>query len=372
MPLVVLTHEFYPFRGGIAVYVEEAARAAAENFGVTVFAPDHPSLGEQSWPLTLRPLPLRGTQSWRDRLVLARAVRAASDELARAVVWLPEPGALLAAMYLNALGRLPARRLVLTLHGSDILRFAARPHRRRLFQKLLDRADRVAVVSHHVRALLDQHFRVAAAKIAVVPGALRSAFVDTKPAPRHRPPHAPVILLTVARVHPRKGQHAVLEALALLAQKSPVPVEYHIAGPVVHAAYRKRLEALAKKSRVPVRFLGEVPDAALPALFAQADIFVLTPIPHGPSLEGFGLAYLEAAAHGLPAIAHRTGGVPEAVRDGLTGLLADPANRADLAAQLARLIADPNLRAQLAHAAYARAHEHTWPDNARALFTGLD
>ncbi len=274
-------------------------------------------------------------------------------------------------MYLNALGRLPARRLVLTLHGSEILRFAARPHRRRLFQKLLDRADRVVVVSLFVRALLEKHFRVPAAKITVVPGALRSAFVDTRAARPPRPPGVPVVLLTVARVHPRKGQHAVLEALALLAKKLPLPVEYLIAGPVINAAYRRRLEALAKKSGAAVRFLGEVPDASLPALFAQADLFVLTPIPHGPSLEGFGLAYLEAAAHGLPSVAHRTGGVPEAVRDGLTGLLADPADRPALAAALEKLITDPALRTRLATAAHHRAHEYTWPDNARALFSGL-
>jgi len=99
---------------------------------------------------------------------------------------------------------------------------------------------------------------------------------------------------------------------------------------------------------------------------------VMTPVPHGPSLEGFGLVYLEAAAHGLPTVAHRTGGVPEAVRDGVTGLLVDPADRPALAAAIARLINEPALRANLAAAARVRARERSWADNANALFNGLD
>jgi glycosyltransferase involved in cell wall biosynthesis len=370
--LTVLTHEFFPFRGGIAVYVEETARAAAARHAVTVWAPAHPALLEPTWPFAVRPLPLRGTQAWRDRFALARAVHAARAELAHSILWLPEPGALLTAMYLHALRRLPARRLVLTLHGSEILRFSSLPHRRRLFQKLLDRAARVGVVSRYVRDLLHKKFAVDAAKVILVPGALRSGFVDTQFARVRPAAGAPVVLLTVARVHPRKGQHSVLEALTLLAKNSPTPFEYRIVGPLVHAAYHRKLQKLARESGATVRFLGEVPDADLPALYSQADIFVMTPVPHGPSLEGFGLVYLEAAAHGLPTVAHRTGGVPEAVRDGVTGLLVDPADRPALAAAIARLINEPALRANLAAAARVRARERSWADNANALFNGLD
>jgi phosphatidylinositol alpha-1,6-mannosyltransferase len=62
-----------------------------------------------------------------------------------------------------------------------------------------------------------------------------------------------------------------------------------------------------------VRFLGNLPDAELDRVYAQADVFALTSIDHGHSVEGFGLVYLEASAHGLPVVAHRVGGVAEAV-----------------------------------------------------------
>jgi glycosyltransferase involved in cell wall biosynthesis len=371
-PLAVLTHEFFPYRGGIAVYVEETARAAtAKGMAVTVWAPGRPELRAKEWPFKICPVPMRGTQNWGCRLALARAMGTANGQLAQSTVWLPEPGALLTAMYLNALGRLPARKLVLTLHGSEILRFAGRPNRHWLFQKLLDRADRVGVVSEFNRELLLQHFRVEKNKIVGVSGALRGDFPATAPARAAKTPDAPVTLLTVGRVHPRKGQHCVLEALALMDPASRARLEYLVAGPVVKPDYQRRLEGLAKNCGVTVKFLGNVPDAALPDLYAQADIFVMTPLPHGPSVEGFGLVYLEAAAMGLPVIAHRTGGVAEAVRGGVTGLLVEPDDRAGLAAAIRILAKDATKRADFAAAGLERVRELSWKQNVDALFGGL-
>jgi phosphatidylinositol alpha-1,6-mannosyltransferase len=73
-----------------------------------------------------------------------------------------------------------------------------------------------------------------------------------------------------------------------------------------------------------VRFFGNIPDEELAAVYDRSDIFALTSVEHGQSVEGFGLVYLEAAAHSLPIVAHRVGGVSEAVRDGVTGLLVTP------------------------------------------------
>ena len=368
-PLAVLTHEFFPYRGGIAVYVEETARAAAAaGYGVTVWAPDKPKLRSTPWPFTVRPVAMRGSLDWGCRLALARAMGGAKAQLAQSLVWLPEPGALLAAMYLNALGRLPAKRLVLTLHGSEILRFAGRPHRRHLFQKLLDRAHRIGVVSEFNRSLLHEHFRVAPEKIVTVSGALRSDFPEAIPPRPPKAPGEPLVLLTVGRVHPRKGQHCVLEALAQMKPKPRHNLEYHVAGPVVKHDYQGKLELLAKKSGVAVKFLGSIPDAELPAIYARADIFVMTPVPHGPSVEGFGLVYLEAAAAGLPVIAHRTGGVAEAVRHDTTGLVVDPQDRAALAHAIRSLMDDPKKCAKLAESGQKRLRELSWLENVKRLF----
>ena len=65
------------------------------------------------------------------------------------------------------------------------------------------------------------------------------------------------------------------------------------------------------------------------------------------SIEGFGFVYLEASSHGLPILAHRIGGVEDAVRHEETGLLVDPLSEADLCNSLERLVSDNELRAKL-------------------------
>jgi len=85
-------------------------------------------------------------------------------------------------------------------------------------------------------------------------------------------------------------------------------------------------------------------------------------------VEGFGLVYLEAAAHGLPVVAHDVGGVSEAVIDGVTGLLVPPDRPAQLAAAFERLIHDPELCSRLGSAGREWARRNCWKESAEALF----
>jgi phosphatidylinositol alpha-1,6-mannosyltransferase len=98
----------------------------------------------------------------------------------------------------------------------------------------------------------------------------------------------------------------------------------------------------------------------------------MTSIPHGHSIEGFGLVYLEAAAHGLPVVGHDVGGVSEAVADGITGLLVPPHRPAQLTAAFEKLITSPALRRQLGQAGRTWAHRNCWTQSAEALFPGSE
>jgi glycosyltransferase involved in cell wall biosynthesis len=96
------------------------------------------------------------------------------------------------------------------------------------------------------------------------------------------------------------------------------------------------------------RFLGVVPEARLPAVYAAADIYVWPAV-----REAYGMALLEAQAAGVPAVAGAVGGVPDILRDGETGLLARDGDAEDFAAKLRRLLTDPARRTALG----ARARE---------------
>jgi len=102
-----------------------------------------------------------------------------------------------------------------------------------------------------------------------------------------------------------------------------------------------------------VRLLGFVPDADLPALYNAADLFVLASRRHDLLVEGFGIACVEASACGLAVIGSRSGGIPEAIREGETGLLVDPDDPAAVAAAVVTVLEDDALRRRLGAAGRA-------------------
>lgn len=366
--ILMLTHEFHPRRGGITTFVEEMAVAAAQSGrAVTVWAPaSGPGTPPRSRPFAFHPLPLRRTHGPINTFRMMRAVWRDRAELRGATVHLAEPGPMLAFMWLQCCATLPPHDLVLTFHGSEILRFHHHPVRRLLSRRLIRRATRISTLSRFTRNLLLQYFPEAAGKIVLTPGAVRAM---PPPAPPRRPDATRrLIVLTVGRLHPRKGQLATLRALQALPPELLPRVEYWIAGGGSKPAYARRLRRAAQDAPLAVRFWDNPAAEQLDALYAQADVFALTSLPYRRSLEGFGLVYLEASAHGLPIVAHDIGGVGEAVLSGATGLLVPPDQPAALTAAFTRLLNDADLRARLGAAGREWAGRTSWRRSAELLF----
>ncbi|MGH7546763.1 MAG: glycosyltransferase family 4 protein [Gemmatimonadales bacterium] len=149
-------------------------------------------------------------------------------------------------------------------------------------------------------------------------------------------------LLTVARLESHKGIDTVLQALPLVLEQAP-DVRYAVAG---SGSDRERLEKLAAKLGVAsrVRFLGQVNDRDLPALYNLAVVYVgASRRAERIGVEGFGISLVEASACGLPVVAGNSGGVPDAVREGETGFLVPPENPGAFADAICRLLADTGL-----------------------------
>ena len=199
----------------------------------------------------------------------------------------------------------------------------------------------VVAISEGVRAMLIES-GVDAARIHVVPsGVDADRFVPTAGArsaarARYQIADHACLLVVVGALEERKGHAVLLEALAILANPR---VHLLCAGEgSARAGLEARCTALGLDATV--RFLGRVDDVA--SVLAAADVMVM------PSRqEGLGVAALEAMAVGLPVIASRVGGLPEAVKDGETGLLVPTGDSAALAAAIGRLAADPMLARRL-------------------------
>jgi glycogen synthase len=154
-------------------------------------------------------------------------------------------------------------------------------------------------------------------------------------------------LLYVGQIAEHKGVHTALEALALLTRQDPgSEVSLTLVGGAVFPTYPQELQqqvvALDLSDRV--RWVGMVPRAELPAIYAAHDILIF------PSLwdEPFSITVLEAMASGLAVVATATGGTPEIIIDAENGLLFPRADSAACAACLQRLLDSPELREEIA------------------------
>src|ERR1043165_8349978 len=166
-PVFLITHEFYPVRGGIATFAEEIARATASlGYKVEVWAQSAPANAEKDdWPFRMRRLPLKGTHDLICQIQLARELIRRRRELRYATVHLPEPGPMLTMMLLQFFQAFRPKRLVLTFHGSEILKFAGSPLRRMLARQLIRHATRVSTLTNYTQELLLEHFPEASDKI---------------------------------------------------------------------------------------------------------------------------------------------------------------------------------------------------------------
>jgi len=183
--------------------------------------------------------------------------------------------------------------------------------------------------------------------IADVPAREREALRETL----GLPPFAPVVTL-VSRLNPRKGVEYFLEAAERVAERLP-EVHFLVVGECASApGYRSVLEGIAAGRGLAgrVRFLGFRGD--VPELLTASTISVL------PSLsEGLSNVLLESMAAGVPVVATRVGGSPEAVEHGVTGLLVPPADARALAHAIALLLEHPHLAHCYGQAARERVRE---------------
>jgi phosphatidylinositol alpha-1,6-mannosyltransferase len=170
------------------------------------------------------------------------------------------------------------------------------------------------------------------------------------------------VVLSVGGLVPRKGHDLVVRALPGVLGRCP-DVTYLI----VTSDRRNygQLDALARavgvRDRVVLAY--DVPTSELPAVYALSDVFVMPSRERRDACdaEGFGIVFLEASACGKPVVGGRSGGIGDAVVEGVTGFLVDPHDPADLANALVRLLEDRELAGRLGEQGRQRVtREFTW------------
>lgn len=243
---------------------------------------------------------------------------------------------------------LQKKPLVLTLHGTDIRLLLKSKCFQKLAQSIFNKAKYVTTVSSFLKGKLLSVLSLPQEKVQVVPMPVNPIFETMKPASGVKGKKK--IILSVARYTEQKGVRYLLETLEQLKEKG-YDFEAEIVGEgPLEDEFKKKIEQSSLSGSVFL--VPMMPQEKLKILYDECDIFVL------PSIEeGFGLVLVEAQLRRKPVVGIKSGGIPDIIENGKTGLLAEPRDSHSLASAIEKLLTDEDYSDELADAGYRSAQE---------------
>lgn len=258
----------------------------------------------------------------------------------------------------------PAAALATRLRGIPFVQYLHAqeiPVRPALTRFAVRRARATIAVSSHSRALAER-IGCETARFHVIPPGIDPPSA-LPPSDRGGPP----TVLTVARFEVAyKGHDVLVEAMPAIHARVPEARWILIGDGPLRSSTEQRVDQLGLTQSV--QFLRQVSDAERDRWLAEADVFAMpSRLPPDGTGEGFGIVFLEAAAHGLPVVAGNVGGALDAVVDGTTGVLVDPQDPAALADAVCGLLLDPDRAKALGAAGIAWSNRFAWREVARAV-----
>lgn len=395
---LMLVYDFPPKKGGIQTMMHQLAGALSSGIETVVFAPEQPGSAEydasSNYKVVRKKYPdildrydgiFRFLSS--SRHLKNRPRTGFFDNLRKALA-----ADVAEALRLNNVGTIQCGHICMLDIAKEIFEKHAVPYTvyaygqeiasvlhspseadKTHLAELLNGAFRVFTISDYTKLLLEK-LGVLPERIVKIPLGVSGDMLregDGKPIREKFGLGDSPVLLTVARLVKRKGQQHMIRVLPELMRRIP-GIKYLLVG---DGENRRELESLAADLGVSesVIFAGEASDEELADYYAAGDLFVMTSDvdPGRGVVEGFGIVYLEANAQGKPVVGFRSGGVPDAVIHGETGLLVEPGDYEGLTDAICSIISEKRLAVTMGKSGRERVKKiMTWR-NAATTVTGI-
>lgn len=354
-PFVLATLEYPPQVGGVASFCAQLVKALPKESLRVVTNEHNELLSKFIWPhwfKAMRTLYTEVKKTQARGIIVAQVLPLGT-----------------AALVVRMFTQIPVYIMV---HGLDVLRPQQSWKKKLLLKCVLHSAQGVIANSRYTSKLVE-HLGIYPKKIMVLP---LGPHIQPTPDMQldqtwlHSIGIQPedTVLLSAARLVRRKGIDQVIQVMSEVTKRFPQPVKLVIAG---DGPDKHRLEQLSDASgvRESMLFTGKVSDEQLKQLFARSYCFVLpTREEPGGDVEGFGIVFLEANAFGKPVIGGKSGGVPDAVIDGLNGYLIEPNSLRMLLKAILSLLEHPEIAERMGQQGKLRVTEQfNWSMNARLL-----
>ena len=358
MKLLIYSHEFPPFQGGLATSSMKLVRGlSGQGFDVAALVPSYGGSSQKAdgaLPAKIIRVPLLGHE-WVKKAPLLQYILgwlwfqlSLIHERPQAVLFITEE-----AEVVGGLSPFYSFVPVVRVAGSGITTiFLGKRFWKRVLmyplRRLYRRADSIIAVSESTKKLLSS-VGIEGEKVSVIYNGVSDSFLSSPPDKAalgelkrlYEIAKGDPVIVTVARVLPRKGQDMVIRSLGEVVKKYP-GIKYLIVG---DGRYLERFRALAQDMGLErnVFFTGGVEQADIIHYYDIADLFIMPNRFWNGKVEGLPNALIEAGARAKPCIAGNQAGSVEAVEHGKSGLLVDPESTKEVAEAIISLLSNKKL-----------------------------
>ncbi len=353
MKVLIYTHEFPPFLGGLATSSFKIVKGISEaGLRVIALVPGYSSQDreiDKSLNCKIIRIPFLGKSLVKKTPLMEYIFgciffsRTVAKERPDVVLFITEEaeavGGLFPSFSFKPLVRVAGSGITTCFFSNDLSKRLLRFPLRRLYQN----SKRIVAVSHSTRELLE-NIGISGDKIEVIYNGVEKYMIDQKPNKQNLEQlknklgigNTDKVLLTVARILPRKGQDMVIRALPKVKEKYP-RLKYIVVG---EGRYKELFRKLVEEEKLKenVIFTGGVSHEKIIDYYDSCDIFIMPNRPWNNKVEGLPNALLEASARGKPTIAGDHGGSKEAIKHGLTGYLVNPLSAEEIADAITTLL----------------------------------
>ena len=342
--ILLVTNDFGPRAGGIETFVIGLLERI-KGHEVTVFTSQQgdTSVYDQQWIDKFGVRVIRDQSkillpSWRVTRVAKKIVAAKNIDVV--VFGAAAPLALMSP----SLRKSGVKKIIALTHGHEVWWAKIFPFRLAI-KRIGKNVDHLTYLGEFTRQAISKPLtrKSATEMVKIAPGIDTAHFIPQPDAMQKRKElglQDKKIIISVGRLVHRKGQDNLIQAMPAVLKKMP---NAHLLL-VGEGPYRKHLEKLVMKSSLEqnVTFAGRIMYDRLPSYLSAADLFAMPSRSRffGLEVEGLGIVYLEASACGIPVVAGNSGGAPDAVLEGVTGLCVDGTNIEQITAAIVEICSD--------------------------------
>ncbi|MBU9848319.1 glycosyltransferase family 4 protein [Rahnella ecdela] len=359
--VLILTNEFYPFKGGIGRYCEELINVIKHDNQVTLIAPEYNDklrYSDISKNVALNLFSGGQFKYWHLPKLIKKVISINFDEYDYILVadwpfWV-------AIQFVNRFILHKKIKFNLMLHGSEVLNL--KNGKASVFARVLNLFTGVETIftnSNYTKGiLLENHHVPKEIPVVVTYLGVSQDLKLSNETYLNNTNSGQFNILTVGRLDDRKGYDHVIKSLGLLPPNIRKKILYTIVGNGSDE-FIENLKALANQNDVRLMIRSGVGDEELKKIYQQNNIFVLAAKHSNKKIEGFGLVFLEAAIYGIPSVATDVGAISEVVINNRNGLVVKE-DIQEISQAIMKLYTDRELLSELSNNCISDVKKFTW------------